>query len=98
MLARDIIQPSVSPWSSPIVIVKKKSGEDRFCLEYRRLNSLTKRDEYNLPRIDEILDALDNACFVSLISTPLIGKFHCTQTAEKRQLSQVYLDFTNLRF
>ena len=61
MLKADVIQPSCSPWSSPIVLVKKKDGTHRFCVDYRQLNSLTVKDSYPLPRIDETLDSLSGA-------------------------------------
>ena len=65
MLNRGIIQPSVSPWSSPIILVKKKDGTDRFVIDYRRLNSVTRKDSYPLPRIDDALDALNGTKFFS---------------------------------
>ena len=58
MLDNHIIRPSSSPWSSPVVIIKKKDGSPRFCVDYRRLNLITERDVYPLPRIDDILDKL----------------------------------------
>lgn len=63
MLDDDVIQPSISPWASPVVLVKKKDNTLRFCVDYRRLNSVTKRDVYPLPRIDDALVRLRHAQF-----------------------------------
>ncbi|GFU65022.1 retrovirus-related Pol polyprotein from transposon 412 [Trichonephila clavipes] len=57
MQENDIIEPSSSPWASPIVLVRKKDGSTRFCV-YRKLNDVTKKDSYPLPRIDDTLDTL----------------------------------------
>ena len=58
MLKCGVIKPSVSPWSSPIVLIKKKDGGWRFCVDYRRVNDITKKDKHPLPRIDEMLNLL----------------------------------------
>jgi len=58
MLKKNIIKPSTSPWSSPLMLVHKKDGSLRVCVDYRKLNSITKRDSFPLPRIDTTLDAL----------------------------------------
>ncbi|GFV48671.1 transposon Tf2-6 polyprotein [Trichonephila clavipes] len=65
MLDEGIVQPSESPWSSPVVLVRKKDGSWHFCVDYRKLNSVTKKDVYPLPRIDDTLDCLKGAKFFS---------------------------------
>lgn len=67
MLKDGVIQPSNSPWSSPVVLVRKKSGEHRFCIDYRRLNNVTKRDVYPLPRMDDVFDRLAGAQYFSTL-------------------------------
>ena len=65
MLTAGIITPSISPWVSNVVIVKKKDGSSRFCVDYRPLNAVTRKDAYPLPRIDTCLDALSGSQYLS---------------------------------
>ena len=67
MLQAGVIRASDSPWSSPIVLVKKKDGTIRFCIDYRLLNEATRKNSYPLPRIDDNLEALkDKSWFCTL--------------------------------
>ena len=67
MLKNKVIEPSKSPWAFPIVLVPKKDGTIRFCVDYRKLNAITVKDSYALPRIDDALATLSgNKFFTSL--------------------------------
>ena len=67
MLQARLIQPSSSPWSAPVVLVRKKDESTRFCVNYRRLNSVTRKDSYPIPRVDDALDALAGAKYFSTL-------------------------------
>ncbi|KAL1260277.1 hypothetical protein QQF64_008104 [Cirrhinus molitorella] len=63
--AQDIVEDSNSPWASPVVMVKKKDNTYRFCVDYRKLNSVTVTDVHPLPRVDDSLDALSGSQYFS---------------------------------
>lgn len=65
LLEAQVIRESCSPYASPIVLVKKKNGILRICVDYHQLNSKTRKDAFPLPRIEESLDALTGACWFS---------------------------------
>ena len=65
MLNLGAIRPSHSPWCSAVVLVKKKNGELRFCIDLKKLNARTVKDAYSLPRIDETLERLKGSCIFS---------------------------------
>lgn len=67
MLAQGIIEPSYSPWSSPVVIVRKRDGKHRFCIDFRRVNDVTHEDAYPLPQITATLDKLRGARYLSTL-------------------------------
>ena len=75
MQRNNIIQPSESSWASPVVLVRKRDGTLRFCVDYRALNAVTKPDVFSLPRISDLLDQLEKSTYlVLLISSQDTGK------------------------
>ncbi len=67
MLDRGIIEPCQSSWASPVVSVTKKEGSTRFCVDYHKVNEVTHKDAYPLPRIDDTLDALRGSQYFSTL-------------------------------
>ena len=67
LLGRGFIRPSTSPWGAPVLFVKKKDGTLRLCIDYRKLNRVTVKNKYPLPRIDDLFDQLKGAKYFSKI-------------------------------
>jgi len=65
LLKQKVIRPSMSPWNAPIVVIKKKSGDIRLCIDYRRLNSVTTKTSYPIPETQHLLDSLAGSSFFS---------------------------------
>ena len=79
-----VIQPSTSPWASPVVMVCKKDGSHRFCIDCRHLNVVTKCDTYPLPRIDDLLDQLGHCKYFSTLDLAS-GYWQIRVAAESRE-------------
>ena len=67
LLAKRFVRPSVSPWGAPVLLVKKKDGSMRLCIDHRQLNKVTIKNKYPLPRIDDLMDQMVGASVFSKI-------------------------------
>ena len=81
LLDKGFIRPSVSPWGAPVLFVKKKDGSLRLCIDYRKLNQVTVKNRYPLPRIDDLLDQLQGASVFSKID--LCSGYHQLRIKEE---------------
>lgn len=86
LLAHNLAEPSFSSWSSPCILVNKPDGTYRFCTDYRKLNTLTKPDCYPLPRIDDCVDRVGSAQYVSKFDL-LKGYWQVPLTSRAKELS-----------
>jgi len=81
LLNHGLIAPSHSPWAFPVLLVKKKNGKWRMCVDYRKLNDITVKDAYALPFIDELLESVHGATVFSAID--LFSGYHQIPMNEK---------------
>lgn len=102
MLENGIAESSNSPWSSPCLLIPKSDGSMRFCTDFRRVNAVTKPDSYPLPRIDDCVDRLGSAVFVSKIDL-LKGSWQVPLTLRAKEISAFvmpdhFLHYTAMAF
>ena len=86
MLEAGVIEPSMSPWASPVCLVKKKDGTYRFCVDYRRVNAVSKKDAYPLPDIQDALDNLRGSKYFATIDL-LSGYWQLGMTDRAKECS-----------
>lgn len=86
LLDNDFIEPSQSNWSSPCILVPKPNGSYRMCTDYRKVNTVTKTDNFPIPRIDDCIDSLGNAKVVSKFDL-LKGFWQVPLTDRAREIS-----------
>jgi len=67
LMAKQFIRPNTSLWGAQVLLVKKKDGSSRLCVDYRQLNKMTIKNKYPLPRIDELMDQLHGSSVFSKI-------------------------------
>ena len=67
MLQKGVIRESVSPWSSPVVLIKKKNGSFRFCVDLRKVNAVTRKDSFPISLVSDTLDALSGTKYFSTL-------------------------------
>jgi len=84
LLDKGYIRPSMSPWGAPVVLAKKKDGTLRFCVDFRKLNEMTKKDAYPLPRIEECLDSLNGSKYFSTMDLAS-GYWQVAMEAESKE-------------
>ena len=78
MLQKKVVQPSDSPWASPVVLVKKKDGSSRFCIDYQKVNNITRKDAY---RIDDTLHTLAGSQWLTTLD--LISGYWQVEMSDK---------------
>lgn len=102
MLDDGIVVPSISPYASPVVLVKKADGTMRFCVDYRKLNAITKVNVYPIPRMDDLFDRLNGVKYMSKLD--LMMGFHQVPLSKESQEKSAFItpsglfEFTRMPF
>ena len=89
LLKNKLATPSKSPWASPCLLVPKPNNKVRLCTDYRKLNLVTIKDSYPLPRIDDILDSIGNSTFLTQID--LLKGYHHIPLSDRAKLMSAFI-------
>ncbi len=97
MLKLEVIEPSSSEWNNPIVLVPKKDGTLRFCLDFRKLNAVSKFDPYPMPRVDDLIEKLGSAKFLTTLDL-CKGYWQIPLSPESKELTAFKTPFGHYHF
>ena len=97
MLKQGLIERSRGPWASLVVLARKKNGKLRFCVDYWALNKVTKKDEYPLPRIEDMLDTLGGAAYFTSLDLAS-GYWQVEMKPEDREKTAFITQFGTFQF
>ena len=89
LLRHGLARPSKSPWASPCILVPKEDGSFRFCTDYRKINNITIKDSYPLPLIDDLIDSVGQAKFVTKID--LLKGYYQVGLTERAKLISAFI-------
>ncbi|XP_068250364.1 uncharacterized protein [Palaemon carinicauda] len=92
LVKEGLAEPSASPWASPCLLVGKKNGKFRLCTDYRKINNLTIKDSYPLPRIQDIIDQVSNSTYLTQIDL-LKGYYQIKLTETAKEISSFITPF-----
>ena len=97
LIKEGFIRPTISPWRAPAMFVKKKDESMRLCIDYRKLNRITVKNKYPSPKVDDLLDQLQDSYVFSKINLrPDYGQFRVTESSISKTAFKIrygYIEF-----